>query len=151
REARARAARRLGGGGRGRGAPPPRGARSLPGGGEAQAVTASIPPLARMPSDWVEALRPPGGPAFHAAQILRWVQARSVLDPERMTDLPKDLRAKLEPLELTRTLEISDERRAADGTRKLLATLRDGATIETVLIPGVTGPRGRLPSPVPPL
>jgi 23S rRNA (adenine2503-C2)-methyltransferase len=112
-------------------------------------VTASIPPLARMPGDWVEALRPLGGRAFHAAQIFRWVQARSVLEPERMTDLPRELRAKLEPLELARTLEISGERRAADGTRKLLATLRDGTTVETVLIPGVTGPRGRLPSPVP--
>ncbi len=114
-------------------------------------MSASIPPLARMASDWAEALRPLGGRAFHAAQIFRWVQARSVLEPERMTDLPRELRAKLEPLELARTLEISGERRAADGTRKLLATLRDGATVETVLIPGVTGPRGRLPSPVPPL
>jgi 23S rRNA (adenine2503-C2)-methyltransferase len=114
-------------------------------------VTASIPPLARLPGDWAEALRPLGGRAFHAAQIFRWVQARSVLEPERMTDLPRELRAKLEPLELARTLEVSGERRAADGTRKLLATLRDGATVETVLIPGVTGPRGRLPSPVPPV
>jgi 23S rRNA (adenine2503-C2)-methyltransferase len=32
----------------------------------------------------------------------------------------------------------------------MLATFRDGATVETVLIPGVTGPRGRLPSPVSP-
>jgi 23S rRNA (adenine2503-C2)-methyltransferase len=102
-----------------------------------------------MPSDWAEALRPLGGRAFHAAQIFRWVQARSVLEPDRMTDLPKELRAKLEPLQLARTLEVTGERRAADGTRKLLATMRDGATVETVLIPGVTGPRGRLPSPVP--
>jgi 23S rRNA (adenine2503-C2)-methyltransferase len=114
-------------------------------------VTASIPPLARLPGEWVEAVRPLGGRAFHAAQIFRWVQARSVLEPERMTDLPKELRAKLEPLELARTVAISGERRAADGTRKLLATLRDGATVETVLIPGVTGPRGRLPSPVAPI
>jgi 23S rRNA (adenine2503-C2)-methyltransferase len=73
-----------------------------------------------------------------------------VLEPERMTDLPKDLRAKLAPLELERTLRISDERLATDGTRKLLVSLRDGATVETVLIPGVTGPKGRLPSPVSP-
>jgi 23S rRNA (adenine2503-C2)-methyltransferase len=77
------------------------------------------------------------------------VQARGVLDPERMTDLPKELRAKLAALELDRTLRIADERLAADGTRKLLALLRDGATVETVLIPGVTGPRSRLPSPLP--
>ena len=52
------------------------------------------------------------------------------------------------PLGLARTLEIADERRAADDTRKLLVRMRDGATVETVLIPGVTGPKGQLPSPV---
>jgi 23S rRNA (adenine2503-C2)-methyltransferase len=103
-----------------------------------------------MPEDWADALRPLGGRAFHARQIFRWVQARSVFEPERMTDLPKELRAGLAALELERTLQVTGERRAADGTRKLLATFRDGATVETVLIPGVTGPRGRLPSPVAP-
>jgi 23S rRNA (adenine2503-C2)-methyltransferase len=103
-----------------------------------------------MPEDWAEALRPLGGRAFHARQIFRWVQARSVFEPDRMTDLPKELRSSLASLELDRTLQVSGERRATDGTRKLLATFRDGATVETVLIPGVTGPRGRLPSPVSP-
>jgi 23S rRNA (adenine2503-C2)-methyltransferase len=104
-----------------------------------------------MPEDWAEAVRPLGGRAFHARQIFRWVQARSVFEPDRMTDLPKDLRAGLAALELDRTLQVTGERRATDGTRKLLATFRDGATVETVLIPGVTGPRGRLPSPVSPV
>jgi 23S rRNA (adenine2503-C2)-methyltransferase len=112
-------------------------------------VTTPIPPLARTPEEWADALGSLGVRAYHAKQVFRWIQARSVLEPARMTDLPKDLRAKLEPLELERTLRVSDERLAADGTRKLLVQLRDGATVETVLIPGVTGPRGRLPSPVP--
>jgi 23S rRNA (adenine2503-C2)-methyltransferase len=113
-------------------------------------VTPSVvPPLARTPEEWAEALRPLGGRSFHAKHVFRWLQARSVLAPEQMTDLPKELRAKLEPLELERTLEVAEERRAADDTRKLLVRLKDGATVETVLIPGVTGPKGRLPSPVP--
>ncbi len=111
-------------------------------------MNASIPPLARMPDEWAEALRALGGRAFHARQVFRWVQARSVFEPERMSDLPKELRAGLVPLELSRTLQIADVRRASDGTRKLLAQLRDGGTVETVLIPGVTGPKGRLPSPL---
>ena len=37
------------------------------------------------------------------------------------------------------------ERRATDGTRKLLVRMRDGATVETVLIPGVSGGREALP------
>jgi 23S rRNA (adenine2503-C2)-methyltransferase len=112
-----------------------------------------VPPLARTAEEWAEALRPLGVRGFHARQVFRWVQARSVLEPERMTDLPKDLRAQLAPLELPKTLRVGSERRAADGTRKLLVELRDGATVETVLIPGVTGRKEaepRLPSPVPP-
>jgi 23S rRNA (adenine2503-C2)-methyltransferase len=65
-----------------------------------------------------------------------------------MTDLPKELRARLAPLEIERTVAVAEERRSGDATRKLLVRLRDGATVETVLIPGVTGPKGRLPSPV---
>jgi 23S rRNA (adenine2503-C2)-methyltransferase len=105
-------------------------------------------PLARTPEEWAEALRPLGVRAFHAKQVFRWLHVRSVLDPAKMTDLPAPLRAALDTLELPRTLEVADERRAADDTRKLLVRMRDGATVETVLIPGVTGPRGLLPSPV---
>ena len=111
-------------------------------------MTTSVPPLARTPEEWAVAIKPLGGRAFHARQIFQWVQHRSVLDPERMTDLPVALRQKLADLDLPRTLEVAEERRAADDTRKLLVRLRDGATVETVLIPGVTGPKGRLPSPV---
>jgi len=107
-----------------------------------------IGPLARTPEEWAQALAPLGGRAFHAKQVFRWVQARSVLEPAKMTDLPAALRAKLETLDLPRTLEIAQERRAADDTRKLLVRMKDGATVETVLIPGVTGPKGKLPSPV---
>jgi 23S rRNA (adenine2503-C2)-methyltransferase len=111
-------------------------------------TTAAAAPVAQLPEEWEGTLRPLGGRAFHARQVFRWIHARSVLDPAQMTDLPKELRAKLEPLELGRTLEVADVRRAADGTRKLLVRLRDGATVETVLIPGVSGGKSSLPSPV---
>jgi 23S rRNA (adenine2503-C2)-methyltransferase len=106
------------------------------------------PPLARTPEEWVEALKGLGGRAFHARQVFRWLQGRSVLDARQMTDLPASLRDRLAPLEMERTLEIAQERRSSDHTRKLLVRMRDGATVETVLIPGVTGPKGRLPSPL---
>jgi 23S rRNA (adenine2503-C2)-methyltransferase len=111
-------------------------------------VTSPVPPLARTPEEWVEALKTLGGRAFHARQVFRWLQGRSVLDASKMTDLPASLRDKLATLAIERTIEVADERRAADDTRKLLVRMRDGATVETVLIPGVTGPKGRLPSPV---
>jgi 23S rRNA (adenine2503-C2)-methyltransferase len=81
--------------------------------------------------------------------MFQWIQARGVLDAERMTDLPKELREKVAGLGLDRTVRATDVRRAADATRKVLVTLHDGATVETVLIPGVSGGASNLPSPVP--
>jgi 23S rRNA (adenine2503-C2)-methyltransferase len=66
-----------------------------------------------------------------------------------MSDLPKPLRAKLQALALESTIAVTDARHAADGTRKLLVAFRDAATVETVLIPGVSGGKGALPSPLP--
>jgi 23S rRNA (adenine2503-C2)-methyltransferase len=110
--------------------------------------TALPPPIARLPEEWGDVLKGMGGRPFHARQLFRWIHARSVLAPEAMSDLPKELRAKLESLELGAAIGVADERRAADGTRKLLVRFRDGATVETVLIPGVSGGPSALPSPV---
>jgi 23S rRNA (adenine2503-C2)-methyltransferase len=96
-----------------------------------------------------------GGRPFHAKQLFRWMHARSVFAADRMSDLPGELRAKIAALGIEETIAFGEERRAADDTRKFVATLRDGATVETVLIPGVTGRKtgahGALPSPVTPL
>jgi 23S rRNA (adenine2503-C2)-methyltransferase len=67
-----------------------------------------------------------------------------------MTDLPRELRANLSGLELERAFSVANVVRSADDTRKLLLRMHDGATVETVLIPGVTGGKSQLPSPVPP-
>jgi 23S rRNA (adenine2503-C2)-methyltransferase len=123
----------------------------------APAVTAiperppSIPALARVPEEWVQSLAAMGGRTFHARQLFRWMHARGVLELDRMSDLPKDVRTGLAPLEIERTAQVADERRASDNTRKLLVRMRDGATVETVLIPAVSGPKSGLPSPVEPL
>jgi 23S rRNA (adenine2503-C2)-methyltransferase len=107
-----------------------------------------VPPLARTPEEWSEVLRPLGGRPFHARQLFRWMHSRAVLEADRMTDLPRDLRASLASLEIEKTFAVADVRRSSDATRKLLVRLRDAATVETVLIPGVTGGRSALPSPV---
>jgi 23S rRNA (adenine2503-C2)-methyltransferase len=78
------------------------------------------------------------------------LHARGVLDPDRMTDVPRPLRAWLTDLHLPETFATAAVLRSTDRTRKLLLRLKDGATIETVLIPGVTGTGGSLPSPLRP-
>jgi 23S rRNA (adenine2503-C2)-methyltransferase len=67
-----------------------------------------------------------------------------------MSDLPADLRERLREDGVGPRVTISMERRAQDDTRKLLLTLHDGATIETVLIPGVSAGKSQLPNPVEP-
>ncbi len=116
---------------------------------ESQSSAAPVPPLARTPEEWANAILPLGGRPFHGRQLFRWVHARGVLEAERMTDLPHGLRAELASLAMDRSFEIAHEQRAADHTRKLLLRLGDGATVETVLIPGVTRGKSDLPSPVP--
>jgi 23S rRNA (adenine2503-C2)-methyltransferase len=111
-------------------------------------IAPSVPPLARTPEEWSDAMRALGGRPFHARQMFQWIQARGVLEAERMTDLPKELRDKVASLGMDRTVTATEVRRSADTTRKVLVRLHDGATVETVLIPGVSGGGTSLPSPV---
>jgi 23S rRNA (adenine2503-C2)-methyltransferase len=108
----------------------------------------AVPALARFPEEWAQAVVPLGGRAFHGKQIFKWIHARGVTDAERMSDLPKVLRTRLAEKGLEAVLAVATERRAADDTRKLLVKMSDGATVETVLIPSVTGGPNGLPSPV---
>lgn len=98
-------------------------------------------PLARTPEEWTEVVQKLGGRAFQGRNIFRWIMAKNVMSAQDMSDLPQDLRNKLEGDGLTPVLTVTHERVSTDRTKKLLVTTRDGATVETVLIPGVTGKR----------
>ncbi|HXX69118.1 MAG TPA: 23S rRNA (adenine(2503)-C(2))-methyltransferase RlmN [Polyangiaceae bacterium] len=104
--------------------------------------------LARTPEEWAAALRPLGGRHFHARQLFRWMHERGILDPQQMTDLPGHLRSALSELGVERSYRVIDVHRSVDRTRKLLLQLRDGATVETVLIPAVSAGPSSLPSPL---
>jgi 23S rRNA (adenine2503-C2)-methyltransferase len=105
-------------------------------------------PIARFPEEWAaEAVRL-GGRTFHGKQIFKWIHARGVTDASMMTDLPRALRERLTQEGLTGVLSVVSERRSTDDTRKLLVGMHDGANVETVLIPRVTGGRSDLPSPI---
>jgi 23S rRNA (adenine2503-C2)-methyltransferase len=107
-----------------------------------------IPPLARLPDEWAVAAQALGGRSFHGKQIFRWIHTRGVTDPARMSDLPATLRKALVESGMGDALDVTQERRAEDGTRKLLVTMKDGASVETVLIPEVTRGKSDLPAPV---
>jgi 23S rRNA (adenine2503-C2)-methyltransferase len=76
-----------------------------------------------------------GEPAYRADQVFGFVWREGVLDPERMTTLPKALRARLGEAVTARATTVVEAEEAADGTVKLLLGLADGARVETVLIP----------------
>ena len=85
-------------------------------------------------TDWQEWVREKQLPAFRAAQIHKWM-ARGVVDTESMTDISKDLRAKITEDFYIGGLTIADKKISAiDETTKYIFRLYDGNTIESVLM-----------------
>src|ERR1044071_8907193 len=81
------------------------------------------------------ALEQRGYERFHARQLYRWIYKRGITDFEQMTDLSKDLRARL-----AREFEFVPQKvvsalKSIDGTRKFVLELADPRRIEAVFIP----------------
>lgn len=108
----------------------------------------TVPFLARTPEEWEADAKRLGGRPFHGRQIFRWIHVRGVTNPLEMTDLPAKVRERLAEDGLADPIHAQTVRRSTDGTRKLLVGVRGEANVETVLIPGVTGAKGRMPSPL---
>ncbi len=76
-----------------------------------------------------------GEKPFRARQIWHWIYKRGVTDFEAMTDINRDLRARLaEKFSVTRPA-ITKGEASSDGTHKWLLAMPDGQEIETVFIP----------------
>jgi 23S rRNA (adenine2503-C2)-methyltransferase len=76
-----------------------------------------------------------GEPHFRAGQIERWLYQRGVGSFAEMTDLPAGLRESLAGrLALSPPTRL-DQQLSADGTRKYLVGLADGAAVEAVGLP----------------
>jgi 23S rRNA (adenine2503-C2)-methyltransferase len=76
-----------------------------------------------------------GGPRFHGRQIFQWIHRRGVTDFALMTDLPRELRARLDQELRIDTPVVARTEHSSDGTTKFLLTLSDGRHIEAVFIP----------------
>ena len=76
-----------------------------------------------------------GEPRYRGEQIWRWVHARGATSLDQMSDVSKELRARLAGQVALGTLEVAEVQRSLDGTRKLRLVTRDGKSIESVLIP----------------
>jgi 23S rRNA (adenine2503-C2)-methyltransferase len=72
--------------------------------------------------------------AYRAGQILKWVYRRQKDDFAEMSDIAKDVRTLLPQHFRIPRLDLRAMQTAADGTRKYLFGLEDGASVESVLI-----------------
>ncbi len=75
-----------------------------------------------------------GEKAFRAEQIFDWLYKKRVSSFDKMTNLSKGLRDKLDEYFVLTTLKTIIQQTSADGTIKFLFEIKDGYSIETVLM-----------------
>ncbi len=75
-----------------------------------------------------------GAKPYKAKQVYHWLYKKRVTSFKEMTDLSKDLIARLEEDFYIENLKLITEQSAKDGTRKFLFELVDGNLIEAVLM-----------------
>ena len=76
-----------------------------------------------------------GEPGYRVDQVLDWIYRRRVAAWPEMTNLGRTLREKLQAHYSIGRLELARRQGSRDTTQKFLWRLRDGALIESVLIP----------------
>lgn len=74
-------------------------------------------------------------PSFRTQQLCQWLFEHGVFQWDQMSNIPGSLRAELAASYDLCSLELETKQVSSDGTRKFLHKLRDGQTIESVIIP----------------
>jgi 23S rRNA (adenine2503-C2)-methyltransferase len=103
--------------------------------GTSASLQEAADPAARLPEEWQQTLERMGEPPYRARQLFHWIHARGVYDPSAMSNLGRDLREFLVQEGLTQPARVAGVHRSADGARKIVYNLADGARVEGVLIP----------------
>lgn len=94
-------------------------------------------PLLRslVPDRLAEAVAACGAEPYRARQLATWLYGHDALDWEELRNLPRALRTSLAAGWDLQGLAPIERQVGADGTRKFLFRLRDGQTVESVIIP----------------
>jgi 23S rRNA (adenine2503-C2)-methyltransferase len=74
-------------------------------------------------------------PKYRGLQLMRWIYKKYARNIHEITEFSKELRGKLDEIAYIGNLDLKKNTVSSDGTRKLLFSLEDRNTIETVLIP----------------
>ncbi len=83
-----------------------------------------------------------GEKPFRAAQVMKWIHQRGVLDIDLMTDISKDLREKLKTIAEINLPLVVEDFKSEDGSHKWIIEVASGSRVEMVYIP--EGSRGTL-------
>jgi len=89
--------------------------------------------LQMLPEELADLVVGLGQPAYRARQVFSWLHRGASF--EEMTDLSRDLRARLVGIARAGSLEMACEETAPDGAAKLAFRTEDGRVVESVLIP----------------
>lgn len=92
-------------------------------------------PVGRLPEEWQTAVAALGERPFRAKQVFRWLHQRGEFEPEKMTDLSVGFRAQLAEAGVAPSFRVEHVHESRDGTRKLVLEAKDGARVESVIIP----------------
>lgn len=76
-----------------------------------------------------------GEKKFRAQQLMKWIYQFGVTDFSEMTNIKRDLQARLAEVAYIHAPEIMAENRGSDGTIKWVLDAGDGQLVETVYIP----------------
>src|SRR6266478_5145432 len=76
-----------------------------------------------------------GLPSYRGRQLFGALQHRRLRSFEEISDLPKDLRARLSEVATASSLTVESRYVSADGTRRYLMKTHDNLPVETVFIP----------------
>ena len=76
-----------------------------------------------------------GAPRYRGRQIATWIYAKGASEIAAMSDLPKEFRALLSERAEVGLPELERRTPSQDGSQKLVLKLRDGARIQSVLMP----------------
>lgn len=85
--------------------------------------------------DLKDYLKGHGKEQFRAQQIFKWVYEQRVTDPEQMSNLSKNFRADLPNLLSFELPPVLKHLKSVDGTQKFLFDMKDGNSVEAVVIP----------------
>ncbi|KPC74972.1 ribosomal RNA large subunit methyltransferase N [Thermoactinomyces vulgaris] len=83
---------------------------------------------------WKEWMKENQQPAFRAKQVMDWLYVKRVDAFDQMTNLPKDLRERLNETFRLQPLDVLTTQVSSDGTVKFLFGLHDKHAIETVIM-----------------